>query len=124
MPVEKNTPIVLIVEDQAVTRQAAVEMVEEAGFSALEADDGATAMDMLETVEGIRVVLTDIDMPTSIDGIKLAACIHRKWPGIGVIILSGKVAPKPGDIPAGGRFFAKPYAVADVLAAIRERLRP
>ena len=122
MATENKRPIVLIVEDEVVTRHAAVEMVEEAGFDALEANDSARAMALLESVEGVGVVLTDVDMPSSIDGIKLAACIHRKWPSIGIIITSGKVAPKLGDIPFGGHFFAKPYSEHDVVAAIRHLL--
>ena len=112
-------PIVLVVDDEAVIRQAAVEMVEEAGFAALEAADGSRAMDLLDAVAGIDVVLTDIDMPASIDGIRLAACIHRKWPRIGIIVASGKVSPKRGDVPPGGSFFAKPYAEGEVIAAIQ-----
>lgn len=112
-------PIVLVVDDEAVIRNAAVEMVEEAGFSALPASDGRQAMDLLDTVEGIRVVITDIDMPASIDGIRLAACIHKRWPTIGIIVASGKVEPRPGDIPADGYFFRKPYDEDEVVAAIR-----
>lgn len=115
-------PTVLVVDDEAVIRQGAVEMVEEAGFTALEARDGTQAMELLDTVAGIGVIVTDIDMPGSIDGVRLAACVHRRWPRVGIIVASGKVSPKRGDIPAGGHFFAKPYVEADVVAAIRALL--
>lgn len=118
------TPIVLVVDDEAVVRHAAVEMIEESGFAALEACDGTQAMELLDTVDGVGVVLTDINMPASIDGIRLAACIQRKWPRVGIIVASGKVSPKRGDIPAGGLFFAKPYTEAEVIAAIRRFLDP
>lgn len=118
MPMSK-TPVILVVDDEAVIRQAAVEMIEAAGLGTLEARDGAQAMNLLDTVEGIDVVLTDIDMPASINGIQLAACIHSRWPRTGIIVASGKVSPKKGDVPTGGLFFAKPYVEDDVLAAIR-----
>lgn len=111
-------PAVLVVEDEPVTRYAAVEMIDAAGFRVIAAPDGIEAMRLLETVAGIRVVFTDIDMPRGIDGVQLAACLRQRWPNIGVIVTSGKRAPKPGDIPPGATFFPKPYDEAAVLAAI------
>ncbi len=117
-------PTVLVVEDDAVTRHAAVAMVTDAGFSAREATNGNEAIRLLDREVGIRVVVTDIDMPFGIDGIKLAACIHRRWPGIGIVITSGKVRPKDGDVPAQGRFIRKPYSEKQVIEAIRGVLAP
>ena len=119
MPSVTTKPTVLIVEDEALQRRSAVEMVEEAGFHAIEARDGAEAMDLLETVPDIRAVLTDVDMPASIDGIKLAACIHRKWPAIAIVLISGKVVPRLGDVPTGARFFSKPYQEEELVAVLR-----
>ncbi len=116
-------PTVLVVEDDAVTRHAAVAMVGDAGYAVREATNGNEAIRILDHEAGIRVVVTDIDMPLGIDGIKLAACIHRRWPGIGIIITSGKVRPKDGDVPAQGRFIRKPYSEEQVIGAIRALLR-
>lgn len=112
-------PTVLVVEDDAVTRHAAAAMIGDAGFSVCEATNGNEAIRVLDREAGIRVVVTDIDMPLGIDGIKLAACIHRRWPGIGIVITSGKVRPKEGDVPALGRFIRKPYSEEQVIGAIR-----
>lgn len=109
----------LVVEDDAVTRHAAVAMVGDAGYAVREATNGNEAIRILDHEPGIRLVLTDIDMPLGIDGIKLAACIHRRWPGIGIVITSGKVRPAPGDVPADGQFIRKPYTEEQVLGAIR-----
>lgn len=113
-------PIVLVVEDEVVTRHAAVAMVADAGFAPLEAADGTEAVRILDSVGGVRVVMTDIDMPAGLDGVKLAACIHRRWPGIGIVVVSGKVQPPPGDVPPDARFFRKPYDEAAVAKVIRE----
>ncbi len=110
---------VLVVEDEAVIRQAAVEMVEEAGFQSLEATNGTDAFRILHDVADISAVLTDIDMPAGLDGIRLAACIAQRWPQIGLVVTSGKVRPRRGDLPTGTRFFTKPYNEQDVIAALR-----
>lgn len=110
----------LVVEDDVVTRRAAVEMIEDAGYATCEACNGNAAIRVLdEEGEGVRVVVTDIDMPLGIDGIKLAACIARRWPGIGIVITSGKVRPAPGDVPPDGLFIRKPYSEEGLVAAIR-----
>jgi two-component system, response regulator PdtaR len=114
-----SKPRILVVEDEAITREAAVEMLEEAGFEVLEAGNGTEAIRVLDGVDGIRVVMTDIDMPAGLDGIRLAACIDRRWPGIGVVVVSGKVRPAPGDVPARGHFFRKPYEAEAVTRVIR-----
>ena len=110
---------ILVVEDEAITRHAAVEMLDEAGFEVFEAQDGTEAIRVLDSVADIRVVMTDIDMPSGLDGIRLAACIDRRWPEIGVVVVSGKVRPALGDVPARGHFFRKPYDAEAVTRVIR-----
>jgi two-component system, response regulator PdtaR len=117
-PSEPN-PRVLVVEDEAVIRHAAAEMLADAGFEVLEARHGTEAIQVLEGTEGVRVVMTDIDMPAGLDGVKLAACIHRRWPRIGLVVVSGKVRPAPGDVPPEAHFFRKPYDEAAVTRIIR-----
>ncbi|MBB2964843.1 response regulator [Methylobacterium sp. R2-1] len=116
-------PTVLVVEDDAVIRRAAMELIAEAGYAVREARNGNEAIRMLDASqdagEAVCVVVSDIDMPLGIDGIKLAACIDRRWPDIGIVITSGKVRPAPGDIPADGLFIRKPYTEECLIAAIR-----
>jgi two-component system, response regulator PdtaR len=115
-------PMVLVAEDDNITRMAVVALLHEAGFDTLEAATGYRALRALEETPGIRVLLTDIDMPLGIDGITLAACVHRRWPRVGIVMTSGKVAPAPGDVPAGAAFFPKPYAETELLLAVREQM--
>ncbi len=69
--------LVLVVEDEPLLRMAAVDLVEEAGFEAIEADNADAAIRLLEARADIRIIFTDIDMPAgSMNGLKLAAAVQ------------------------------------------------
>ncbi|MEO7680186.1 MAG: response regulator [Sphingomonas sp.] len=112
--------VILVVEDDALLRMAAVDLVEEGGFIAVEARDADEAVAILEVRGDIRIVFTDIDMPGSMDGMKLAACVRDRWPPIRIIVVSGHRKPTMSDLPEGSRFFHKPYSAGAVLAMMRE----
>jgi CheY-like chemotaxis protein len=108
--------VILVVEDEPLQRMMAVDLVEDAGFVAVEA---AGAIRILESRLDIRVVFTDIDMPGGVDGMKLAAAIRNRWPPIEIIIVSGKRTLSVEDMPARGVFFPKPYKRDEVAAMMR-----
>lgn len=112
-------PAVLVVEDLPLLRMAAVELVVEQGFIALEACNADEAVAVLERRPDIRVMFTDVDMPGSMDGLTLAACVRDRWPPIRIIVTSGHARPAAADLPAGSRFFAKPYGRNAVAEALR-----
>jgi CheY-like chemotaxis protein len=111
--------VVLVVEDEPLQRIMAVDLVEEAGFDVVEAADAAEAIAILERRPDIRVVFTDIDMPDGPDGMRLAALIRDRWPPVELILTSGKMRPRPEDMPKRGVFFPKPYRERDVIATMR-----
>ena len=111
--------IVLIVEDEPIQRMMAVDLVENAGFEAVEATDATQAVAILERRTDIRLVFTDIDMPRGMDGMKLAALIRNRWPPIELILISGKFKPRLEDLPVRGVFFSKPYRSHDIIEAMR-----
>lgn len=119
---EKST--ILIVEDEFLVRMAAVDLVEEAGFLALEAGNADEAIAILEERPDVRLVLTDIDMPGTMDGLKLAHYIRHRWPPIHLIIASGKAMVEEADLPSGTRFLAKPYQGTVMSEALLEMLGP
>ena len=102
-------PIVLIVEDEFLLRMSAVAMIEDAGFEVLEAGDADEAITMLESRSDIRLVFTDIQMPGSMDGLKLAAAVKGRWPPIKIIATSGRHSIRDSDLPEGALFLSKPY---------------
>jgi CheY-like chemotaxis protein len=77
---------------------------------------------MLMTHLDIRLIFTDIDMPGSMDGLKLAAAVRKRWPPVKIIVTSGAQTIKTSDLPEGSAFFGKPYNHASVLGSIREML--
>ena len=113
-------PVVLVVEDEPLLRMAAVDMVEAAGFRALEAADATEAIAILESRLDVGIVFSDIDMPRGMDGLRLAEVIRNRWPPIHLILTSGHVTPPAGKLPAGSAFFPKPYLENDVVAAMRQ----
>jgi CheY-like chemotaxis protein len=85
----------------------------------VDARNADEAIEILKARPDIRIVFTDIDMPGSMDGLKLAAAVCDRWPPIEIIITSGKVRPAASDIPARGVFLSKPYDEAALSRALR-----
>ena len=82
----------------------------EAGFAVLEAGTADQALQIITTGTLLAAVMTDIEMPGSLDGLELARCIEAKWPGIPVVIVSGRRLPRPDELPQEALFLAKPYS--------------
>jgi CheY-like chemotaxis protein len=112
--------VILIVEDDSLVRWNAADMFEEAGFKVLQAASADEAIVLLETRSDITVVFTDIDMPGSMNGIKLAHAVRGRWPPIKIIATSGHFKVGDGDLPTGGRFIQKPYSSSQVVRIIHE----
>lgn len=110
---------ILIVEDETLLLMDAVDMVEEAGFEALEASNADQAIEILASRADIRIVLTDIDMPGSMDGLKLAQYVRGRWPPIEIIIVSGHRTVPTEEMPERGLFFSKPYSRHAMTVAMR-----
>ncbi|MET0710036.1 MAG: response regulator [Tardiphaga sp.] len=113
-------PLVLVVEDDALLRMHAAEMIEEAGFRVLEAPNADAAILLLESQMDIRIIFTDIDMPGSMNGLKLAQAVANRWPPIRIVATSGHFKIRDGDLPTGGRFIAKPYRSNQIISALQE----
>lgn len=111
--------VVLIVGDEMMLRMRAVDMVEDAGYSPLEALDAAEAVAILESRSDVALICTDIQMPGPMDGLGLAHAVHRRWPAIKIIVVSGQLKLSDLDLPPHSRFFGKPLDAGDVIAEMR-----
>ena len=99
--------VILIVEDEALIRLGAIQMLEDAGFETVEATNADDAIKILELRNDIRAVFTDINMPGTLDGIGMAHLVRGRWPPIHLILTSGLSSPSADDFPANGRFYSQ-----------------
>jgi CheY-like chemotaxis protein len=83
--------VVLVVEDKMMLRMRAVDLVEDAGYTSVEAVDADEAVAILESRSDIALMFTDIQMPGGMDGLKLAHAVHERWPPIKIIVVSGQL---------------------------------
>jgi CheY-like chemotaxis protein len=111
---------ILVVEDDLLLRLMAVGIVEAAGFEALSAASADEALSILEARADVRLVFTDVEMPGSMDGLRLAHAVRDRWPPVALILTSGRDHIHAQDLPDGGRFFAKPYDVGALSLAFLE----
>jgi len=114
--------VVLIVEDEMMLRMRVVDMVEDAGYVPVEAVDADEAMAILQSRSDIVLMLTDVQMPGSMNGLQLAHAVHERWPPIKIILASGQLQLTGSDIPQDSRFFGKPLQSAEIVAEMREML--
>jgi CheY-like chemotaxis protein len=116
---ERVVPIsVLVVEDEPVVRLNMCLHLEEQGFDVEEAGNADEAITVLNARSDIQVMFTDIDMPGSMDGLKLSAFVRDRWPPVRIVVTSGKRLIEVTDLPDGSVFFAKPYSLVDVADSI------
>lgn len=114
---------VVVVEDEPLIRLDIVISLEDEFFTVFEASTADEAIDILSTHPEIRLMFTDIDMPGSMDGLKLAKAVRDRWPPIKIIVASGHRQLSDELLPVEGRFFSKPYDHARVIATMHEMLQ-
>lgn len=117
-----SRPVVLVVEDEMVLRMRAVDIVEDAGFVPIEAVSADEAIRILETRDDVSVLFTDIQMPGSMDGLKLAHGVHARWPHIRIILVSGQIAVTDADKPTDSKFFPKPLEVQQMVMELQDMI--
>src|SRR5260370_30483871 len=122
-PVRRRSAV-RVVEDELLLRINAVEMIEDAGFEALQAADGDEAIEILEGRPDIKVIFTDIQIPGSMDGLKLAHAVRGPWPPIKIIATSGRVNIRIYDLREGERFVPKPYLPTEIAGTLRRLVGP
>ena len=113
---------VLVVEDDVFERMGASDMFMEAGYPVLEAESADEALRFFETDADIRLLFTDVSIPGAMSGADLARHVAARWPGVGIILASGR--PRPDRLPPSMRFHEKPYAPTAILRHAREMMLP
>lgn len=111
---------ILVVEDEYLIRFSLVEALADDGFSVLEAEDADEALRLAGEGKGIALMLTDLQLPGTLDGQALAERMRETQPDLPVIFVTGR-PDRAGDLCRGrDRVIGKPYQLAEICAAARE----
>ncbi len=117
------SPTVLVVEDEFLIRLTLAEILSDEGYIVLEAESGDAALQVLQAAPEIAILLTDIQLPGSIDGRALARQARQARPDLPVIFMTGR--PPAGFNPPDVEsiYVAKPYMPAEICNAVRRLLK-
>jgi CheY-like chemotaxis protein len=118
----KIPPIVLIVEDDMILRMRSVDIVEDAGYTPVEAVDADEALGILQSRSDIALLFTDIQMPGSMDGLQLAHAVYERWPQLKIILVSGQLKLSSAEIPRDSRFFGKPLVSGQIITEMQDMI--
>ncbi|MNL15385.1 CAI-1 autoinducer sensor kinase/phosphatase CqsS [compost metagenome] len=105
---------ILVVDDNDTARWLLGEILQTEGYVVLEANCADEAMRILYTRRAIRAVVTDIEMPGSMDGLEMSRLIVAEMPEIAVLLTSGRYWPATEALPQTTRFMRKPYSPREV----------
>ena len=116
--------VVLLAEDEALVRTMAADVLKEEGvFKVVEVVNADEELTVLEATADVRALVTDVEMPGSLDGITLARVVKQAWPHIGTVVTSGRMVPRPKELPSSALFGSKPYRPTDLIAAVQTLLQ-
>lgn len=124
MPSPEPRMVILVVEDEPLVRMFVSGFLDEAGFKVLEAVSADEAIMILQARPDIQALVSDIEMPGSMNGVELVKEVRQRWPGVGLIITSGRTRPAPDDLPENIVFLTKPYLPDTVVTTIRQMIAP
>ena len=100
---------VLVVENEAIVRIELADWLAERGLIVLQADGADEAIALLDAHPEVKLLLTDITMPGSMDGARLAHHVRGRWPPVKIIVMSGLIDAHLPELPADSVVVAKPF---------------
>jgi CheY-like chemotaxis protein len=116
--------VVLVVEDEPLVRMFLTDFLDEAGFKVFEAVSADEAISMLQARPDVQAIITDIEMPGSMNGLELARVVKDRWPGVGVVVTSGRERPGPDDVSDQVAFVSKPFLPDTIINIVRQMATP
>jgi CheY-like chemotaxis protein len=117
---KSGKPVILVVEDEILVRMVAVIIAEDNGFEVLSAASADEAIKILESRSDIRLVFTDVNMPGSMNGLRLAHAVRGRWPPVELLVTSAVGNVTARDLPQRARFLPKPYDLAKLSEAFQQ----
>ena len=119
----ETPPFAMVVDDDFLIREDALQILREAGFRVLDAESGDAAYALLEQKhQDVVLLFTDVQMRGRLDGFALARAVDRSWPHVSIVVASGQVKPRPGELPEKARFIGKPFSAEMVHGHLQEIL--
>ena len=110
---------ILIVEDDVLANEHLEFILQQAGYEVVSATSADEAAALLEDRDDVQLIVTDINLPGTMNGLKLAAAVKARRPEMNIIIVTGYGAPKDDEIPPGSLFVPKPYNARKMIEAVR-----
>jgi DNA-binding NtrC family response regulator len=114
--------MILVVEDDEIQRQDIEAQLTDAGYETIAADNAEMALRLLNALRDIQMIVLDVRMPGSLDGIDVLLAVRARWPGIKTIMVSGKASRE--QLPADTPLLMKPFSEEKFLATVRQLLMP
>ncbi len=110
---------ILIVEDEFLIRLTLAEALADEGFDVVEAETGDAALHLIESDSTIRLMLTDMQLPGTLDGAQLAALAREHNPELPIIFVTGRPEAVDTLLTRRDLFIAKPYLPSEVCTAAK-----
>ncbi|MEE7439623.1 response regulator [Methylobacterium oryzae] len=111
-----NAKTALVVEDEMLFRLEVRDLLEAEGYAVVEASNAAQALERFG--DGVILVVTDVRMPGTMDGLALAREITRRRSDVAVVVVSAQVTPRPEALPGHVPFIERPFIESRFHAAI------
>jgi DNA-binding NtrC family response regulator len=99
---------ILVVESEDLVLLELADWLRDNGLVALTAHNADDAIALLESHPEIEIMMTDVNMPGSMDGIRLAHHVRDRWPPVKIVIASGRLHTQLDELPDGALFLPKP----------------
>jgi len=116
---EADRPVILIVEDEALTIMDLGDVLEEGGYDTVQCASAERALSILQARPDICGLVTDVQLSGRVDGFDLASSVAQARPNLPILIVSGRASPDPERMPEGAQFIARPCAGEDILARLK-----
>lgn len=115
--------LILVVEDEPIIREFVCEMLQLEGYATEAVENADLALEILnDRAEVVKLLLTDIRMPGSMDGAGLSNVTHDKWPSIPILVMSGHETPESSGVIHPVTFLRKPWTIGQMLDGVEHAL--
>jgi two-component system, response regulator PdtaR len=118
--VHPTQPVVLVVDDDELVRRLEADVLADRGFDVVEAENADEALALLRHRRDVVVVVTDIEMPGTLNGLRLAEIVRDYWPDTGMVLASGRTFPSETELPPGAVFLQKPYSIEKMAFCVQQ----